>query len=166
MPEPSFIQRTARDIKKESATAIRHAKNSRKRSLANSKSIPIESMPPFNNEVSAPGQTSTELKKTVAYIGGRKELTLDRNLIQLLLENKLVTPKVGTLLYLLMEYGADCVASGMTVFDSPGEFQKFATAYNLDPDEAFRHIISFKACKTPLATMSLQLHFDLAYPGE
>lgn len=115
---------------------------------------------------STPTNASDNRVATVSYIGGKKELVLNRNLISLLLGNKLIPAKVGTLLYILMEYGTDEVSSGMTIFEQPGEFAKFALAYDLDIEEAYRHLISFKSCKKPLESMALQLHFDLAFPGE
>ena len=163
LPDPLYVQRTARDIKRQTAAARKQADNARKRVVKNSRSIPIDNtMETASNYNSG----SDSRIATVSYIGGKKELILTRNLISLLLGNKLITPKIGTLLYILMEYGAEEVSSGLTIFEQSGEFAKFCLAYDLDIDEAYRHLISFKTCKKPLESMALQLHFDLAFPGE
>jgi hypothetical protein len=102
-------------------------------------------------------QTAMDNLKKVSYIGGGSELTISRNQLQALIDSGFIPKKSGTLLYALMEYGMEFLDNGMAMFKEEGDFLKFAIAYDLDPEEAYRHLISFKSCKIPLSTMSVQL---------
>lgn len=160
--DPSYLARVARNINRERSLSREKVNLHRKRMMAKDR-IQRQNK---TMEQPIPYVTNNQNLATVSYIGGKRSVTLTRELISLLLSNKLINAKTATLLFLLMEYGADEMCSGLTVFDKPGEFAKFALAYDLDAEEALRHLVSLKACKTPLENLVLQLHLDLVFPGD
>lgn len=114
----------------------------------------------------SPLPSSPSSPKTVSFIGGKEEVTLTRSTIQLLVDNKILSPKSVVVLYLMMEYGVDHVSQGLEVFEKPGELNRFALAYGLEPVDVLKQLTSIKSIYLPLENAQIQLQLLLSFANE
>lgn len=172
----SKLQQVAREIGKERAKSAKEVTASRKRATrkANTKkatpveviSEPLPQSAMTTIDVQPNYVSDDQPKSTVSYIGGKHDVTLSRETLTLLHENKIFNDKAMVVACLLMEYGPNFITSGMDFFEGEGELVKFALAYNLDPVKVLSAMTSIKALNMPLEKMNLQMSLELTFPGE
>lgn len=176
----SKLQQTAREIGKERAAVAKEVSASRKKAVrkANAskgtKTIEVISEPlpqsamttTVNISAESVSEATEVIKSAVSYIGGKNEVTISRETLTLLHENKIFNDRAMVIACLMMEYGSNFITTGMDFFEGEGELVKFALAYNLDPVKVLATLTAIKALNMPLEKMNLQMSLELTFPGE
>ena len=171
------IQSVAREVAKKRAQSAKEVTTSRKRAVAKEKSkttpatvitepIPSSAMTTVTIAAETTTETTEQIKNAISYIGGKREVSIDRETLSLFHENKLLNDRAYVILCLCMEYGCQHISTGFEFFEEPGELSKFALAYNLEPAKVLSTLAGIKGLVMPLEKMSLQMQLELTFAGE
>lgn len=167
----SKLQKEGREIARKRSQASKEATASRKRMVTKattnkqSITVTVEPMPTEKFVSPAPAPEVIPVSP-VTYIGGKREVSIDRETLSLFHENKLLNDRAYVILCLCMEYGANTLSSGMEFFEGTGELSKFALAYNMEPAKVLSVMAGIKGLVMPLEKMNLQMQLDLSFAGE